>query len=141
VVLADFERVTTEAVTKHGGRVVKHIGDEVMFVMADPGAACDVALTLCERYGPSAGTPVLRGALAFGPLVRGYGDFYGPIVNLASRMVGIAEPGAVVVSDDLRTRADGSSFSFQPLGARRLRGFPDAVDVYAVERAQPPASH
>jgi adenylate cyclase len=135
-VLADFERVTTDAVTRHGGRVVKHIGDEVMFVMADPMAACDVALTLCERYGPAAGTPALRGALAFGPLVRGYGDFYGPLVNLASRMVAVADPGAVVVTDAVRAGSTDASLTFVPLGARTLRGFPDEVDLYAVERAE-----
>jgi adenylate cyclase len=135
VVITDFERVTTDAVTRRGGRVVKHIGDEVMFVVADAGDACDIALELCEHFGPRTETPMLRGALASGPLVRGYGDYYGPYVNLASRMVKEAEPGAVVVTDEVRHDVSGRpDLVFDALGPKRLRGFDDPVPMFSLAR-------
>lgn len=135
-VITDFERVTTGAVTRRGGRVVKHIGDEVMFVVADAADACDVALELCEQFGPRTETPMLRGALAFGPLVRGYGDYYGPFVNLASRMVGVADPGAVVVTEAVRDEAAGrGDLAFASLGTARLRGFDEPVPLFALTRS------
>ena len=135
LVIADFERVTTAAVTRRGGRVVKHIGDEVMLVVADPADACDLALELCEHFGPRTETPMLRGALAFGPLVRGYGDYYGPFVNLAARMVKVAEPGAVVVTDAVRDRADArGDLAFSSLRLSTVRGFDEPVQLFALAR-------
>lgn len=136
LVIADFERVTTRAVTRRGGRVVKHIGDEVMFVVADAGDACDIALELCEQFGPATETPMLRGALAYGSLVRGYGDYYGPYVNLASRMVHVADPGSVVVTEAVRDEAARrDDLAFTPTGTTRLRGFDDPVPLCVLTRS------
>jgi adenylate cyclase len=135
VVIADFERVTTDAVTRRGGRVVKHIGDEVMFVVPNAADACDVALELCAHFGPRTETPMLRGALAFGPLVRGYGDYYGPLVNLASRMVKVAEPGAVVVTDEVRAAVAGrADLVLEELGSSTVRGFDEPVPMFSLAR-------
>jgi adenylate cyclase len=134
-VITDFERITTDAVTRRGGRVVKHIGDEVMFVVPNAADACDVALELCAHFGPRTETPMLRGALAFGPLVRGYGDYYGPLVNLASRMVKVAEPGAVVVTDEVRAAVAGrADLVLEELGSSTVRGFDEPVPMFSLAR-------
>src|SRR5450759_5163983 len=70
-----------------------------MFVTIDAHAACTVALELAERVERHAVLPRLRGGLAAGPLVRGYGDYYGPIVNTAARAAKFAAPGSVLVTD------------------------------------------
>jgi adenylate cyclase len=74
---------------------VKLIGDEVMFVTRDPAAACDIALELFERV---AGDPNVtpRGGIAFGELLLRAGDYFGPIVNLASRVAQIAVPSELL---------------------------------------------
>ena len=94
--IGEFEQDATELVSATDGRVVKMIGDEVMFVTADAGAACGLALELAERVERHAVLPRLRGGLAAGALVRGYGDYYGPIVNTAARAAKVAEPGGIV---------------------------------------------
>jgi len=128
-----FEEAAYDVATAAEGRVVKFIGDEVMFVTADPARACDIALTLVERFaGDDAVTP--RGAIAAGDvLVRG-GDYYGPVVNLASRAAGLAVPREILVTDAVATAA-GAAFRFEPAGRRALKGFDEPVRLAAVERA------
>src|SRR5207302_3377246 len=87
--ISEFERDATERVTAVDGRVVKMIGDEVMFVTNDATAACTVALEIAEQVEAHPVLPRLRGSLAAGGLVRGYGDYYGPVVNTAARAVKI----------------------------------------------------
>src|SRR5262245_28993543 len=91
-----FEDTAHEVATEKGGRVVKLIGDEVMFVALEARAACEIALTLVERVaGDSAVRP--RGGLAFGELIMRGGDYYGPIVNLAARLAELAVPNELLV--------------------------------------------
>jgi adenylate cyclase len=98
-----FEDVAHDTVTARGGRVVKMIGDEVMFVTDSAGDAARIGLALAEAYADDELLSDVRVALAVGPVLVQDGDFYGPVVNLASRAVGIAAPGSVLVSDDFHS--------------------------------------
>jgi class 3 adenylate cyclase len=128
VMVREFEARVWELVTDAGGRVVKLIGDEAMFVVEAPAAACDVALRLVDA-SPS---PV-RVGLAFGTVVALSGDYYGETVNLAARLVDAAEPSTIVVSESVARRAD-DSFTFDLLPARDLKGFGEPVALYRVGR-------
>jgi adenylate cyclase len=132
--MSGFERDATARVTTVDGRVVKMIGDEVMFVVTDAGAACLVALEIAEQVDAHPVLPRLRGALAAGSLVRGYGDFYGPVVNVAARAVKLAEPGAILVTDEVRQRAASSALSFEPLGDVLLRGLARPEALFRLRR-------
>jgi adenylate cyclase len=133
--VADFERSTSEAVGARDGRVVKHIGDEVMYVTPNAADACEIALELRDRFDTSQGKPGLRGGIAFGDLVRGYGDFYGPLVNLAARAVTLADPGSILVTEEVRSASiSRPGLSFAPIGARDLRGFDAPIALYTLER-------
>jgi adenylate cyclase len=92
-----FEDLVYEHVPEHGGRVVKMIGDEVMFVADDAAKAAEIALSLVEAR-PDPELPGLRVGLASGPVLAWEGDYYGPTVNLASRLVDLARPHCVLVS-------------------------------------------
>jgi len=121
-------------VTALDGRLVKVIGDEVMFVVRDPAAACDIALTLVERFkGDPAVTP--RGGVAVGELLVRSGDYYGPIVNLASRVAQLAVPNEMLVTAEVAAAASGSRLRFEPAGKRMLKGLDEPVTLLAVERA------
>ncbi len=133
--ISAFEQDAAELVSATDGRVVKMIGDEVMFVTTDAGAACGLALDLAERVERHAVLPRLRGGLAAGALVRGYGDYYGPIVNTAARAAKLAEPGSIVVTEAVQQRAAAAPVAFVPLGAHVLRGFDGPVSLYRLERA------
>jgi class 3 adenylate cyclase len=128
-----FEDTAHQVATARDGRVVKVIGDEVMFVTLRAAAACDVALTLVEHFccDPSI-TP--RGGLAAGDiLVRG-GDYYGPVVNLAARLAELAVPRELLVTLEVAAEAGASRLRFEPAGKRLLRGFDEPVPVLAVAR-------
>ena len=135
--ISDFEARASEVVADHRGRLVKTLGDEVMFVTTDAVAACEIALELCAYVDAHAVLPGLRGGLAAGELVRGYGDYYGPEVALAARAVKVAAPGTVLVTADVRDRAStaGNGLRFVSTGDHALRGFARAVELFGVERA------
>jgi class 3 adenylate cyclase len=118
-----FEELVWDVVSGAGGRVVKLIGDEAMFVVEDASLACEVAFDLMERSP----YPVRIG-LARGDVLGLYGDYYGETVNLAARLVRLADPSTAVVSDSVRTAADG--LSFEPEPARHLKGFAEPVRVH-----------
>ena len=96
---------TYDIVLRAGARVVKLIGDEVMFVTVDADAACRAALALMDGFVAVDARVVPRGGVAFGNvLVRG-GDYYGPVVNLASRLVDEAVPEEVLATTEVRRAA------------------------------------
>jgi len=132
-VVERFEETAHEVVTARDGRLVKLIGDEVMFVVREPAAACDIALTLVERFaGDPAVTP--RGGLAFGELLVRGGDYYGPVVNLASRLAQLAVPSELLVTTEVAAGARSSTLRFEPAGKRMLKGFDEPVALLTVER-------
>lgn len=121
--VTEFEGRASATVAEEGARVVKTIGDEVMFSTSSPAQAVRIALRLAgdERRGPL--TPDVRAGVAYGPVVTRWGDEFGPTVNLASRLVNIALPGTVLVSEEVRDAlSDEPGLLWRPLRARRLKG-------------------
>ena len=101
-IVETFESMAFDVVSSHDGRVVKLIGDEVMFVSGTIDDAVEIALDLITRLAPIDTVPPVHCGIAFGETVRVGGDVFGPIVNLASRLTKIARAGTVAVP-----RADG----------------------------------
>ena len=93
-----FEQDTTALVVDHGGQVIKTIGDEVLFTVADPAAAVEVALALTARGADEDDPfPAVRAGIAHGSVVRRLGDVFGSTVNAAARLTSAARPGSVLV--------------------------------------------
>ena len=93
-----FEDELTRVVTDLGGRVIKTIGDEVLYVADDLVAAVEAALLATERGSDEDDRfPQVRAGVAYGEVVSRLGDVYGPTVNLASRLTSVARPGSVLV--------------------------------------------
>ena len=123
-VVRRFEEISYDTVIERGGRVVKTIGDEVMFVTADPVSAVRIGVTLAEAYADDELLSDVRVGLAMGPVLVRDGDYFGSTVNLASRIVRIAEPGSVLVSDELHhevEKAGTDEFGAHPLRPRVLK--------------------
>jgi len=123
-VVARFEELAHDTVVARRGSVVKMIGDEVMFVVPSATDAADIGLSLAEAYAGDELVSDVRVALAVGPVLELDGDYYGPVVNLAGRVVNVARPGTVVVSDEFRTQLfheDGRQFTTRPLRVRTLK--------------------
>ena len=129
-----FEEVAHDVTTARGGRVVKLVGDEAMFVTGDPAAACDIALTLITQFAQDTSvTP--RGGLAYGDLLARGGDYYGPVVNLAARIAQLAVPHELLATPALGTAAAAAAFRFEPAGRRLLKGFDEPIALSSVSRA------
>jgi adenylate cyclase len=119
-------------VTEPPVRLVKMIGDAAMFVSPDAGALVSVALSLLAAV-EAAELPSLRAGVASGAALQRAGDFYGHAVNLASRVTGVARPGSVLCTEEVRDQApDRFDWSF----ARRhkLKGMSESIPLY---RARP----
>jgi len=124
-VVARFEAMATDTITALGGRLVKLIGDEVMFVAVEPADGCRIAEGLLHRFGSDPElTP--RGGMAYGPVLARGGDYFGSTVNLAARLVDQAVPGEVLLTAELAANAP---MAVEPGGRRMLKGFADPVAV------------
>jgi adenylate cyclase len=117
-----FEALTHDTIAQLGGRVVKTIGDEVMFVSELPELAGAIALRLTEQTTDDTLLPNARCGLAYGQVVAREGDYYGPVVNLAHRLVEVAYPGTVLASDELHGAiAEDPTFQWGRSKDRKIR--------------------
>jgi class 3 adenylate cyclase len=134
--LRDFDGLAADTITHGRGRVVKLIGDEVMFVAPDAPTACAIALELAATFREDAALPALRSGVDLGKVLTLDGDYYGPIVNRAARLVGVAPANGVLVSAAVRDRLDPRSPRVV-VGAPQqltLKGFDEPQLVYPVDQ-------
>jgi adenylate cyclase len=123
-VLDAFETLATDIVGQHGGRIVKTIGDEVLFQTDDPASGATIALELLAAAAEHPDLPELRAGLALGEVVTRLGDVYGSTVNIASRLTSIARPGWVLVDRNLHAGLeDDARFRFKSRRPESVRGF------------------
>ncbi|HVA07813.1 MAG TPA: adenylate/guanylate cyclase domain-containing protein [Acidimicrobiales bacterium] len=123
-VVRRFEELSHDIVTSLGGRVVKMIGDEVMFVVEKVANAARIGLDLADAYADDELLSDVRVGLSCGPVLVRDGDYYGPTVNLAHRIVNIGNPGTVLMSDEFHAALMAQSaedFTAQPLRPRLLK--------------------
>jgi adenylate cyclase len=121
-IVDQFERLAYDVVIAGGGRVVKMIGDEVMFLVEDPLMAAEIAMGLADASRDAAELGDVRVGLALGPVLEREGDAYGATDNLASRITSIAYPGTVVVSPELREAlSDHDDVAFRVMRPRYLK--------------------
>ena len=118
-----FEERVYEHVPEHRGRVVKMIGDEVMFCTEDVTDAVEIGLALIEAHQREESLPDIRVGLAQGPTLSWQGDLFGPTVNRASRVVNVSRPATLLVSEELADAVRASDrYVVRDLRAVRLRG-------------------
>lgn len=122
-VVERFESVAYDTVAAEGGRIVKMIGDEVMFAAGETRAAVRIGLTLASTFADDETLSDVRVGLACGPALAREGDLFGPTVNLASRLVNLAYPGTVLTSDDVHAALEGDpELRWKRTRPRRLKG-------------------
>lgn len=95
--LERFESTVSDRVALHGGRVVKTLGDEVFFACDDLAGAAEIALGTAAEHAEHEDLPDVRVGMACGPVLARLGDVYGPVVNIASRLTGLARPNLVLL--------------------------------------------
>jgi adenylate cyclase len=128
-----FESRAFDVITAGGGRLVKFIGDEIMMAAVDPVAGCRIVSDLVDAFVDDGTQP--RAGLVFGEVLFRHGDYYGPVVNRAARLVDAAIPGEALVDGTVVDAVDDPRMAFEPAGRRMLRGFADPVAVWSLARA------
>ncbi|ASE12400.1 adenylate/guanylate cyclase domain-containing protein [Kocuria rhizophila] len=125
-----FEKRCAEVISIGGGRVIKTIGDEVMFLSETPEGGAQISLALARIIKEDPLLPQARVAFVWGRVLPRLGDLYGPTVNLASRLVALTEPGGVVVDESTaRVLRGDERFVLDPQPTRNVRGFGDVRPV------------
>jgi class 3 adenylate cyclase len=126
--LNEFSGVVSDVVHNDGGRVVKFIGDEVMWVTSTPDRLVKVAIDLVEHPSASAAGLRVRAGLAYGSVLAIAGDYFGNPVNLAARLVAAAAPGQILASTDVHDALPNwPTVAGDPL---TLKGFEALVTAY-----------
>lgn len=130
-----FELLASDVIAEHGGRVIKTVGDEVLFVHTEAAAASAIALDLVDAMAEDDLLPPVRVGLAHGRVVSRLGDVFGMTVNKASRITAVTPSGTVFVDEDM-ARALGSVSGFSAIERRRrmLRGI-GVVTLHELRRA------
>jgi adenylate cyclase len=132
-----FEVLATDQVVGGGGRVIKMIGDEVMFT-ADVDQVGEIALSLAEAFS-SPDLPSVRVGVASGTVVSQGGDIFGPVVNLAQRATMAARPGSVLISPPLaEALRHDPRYTVYAIRPHRLKGI-GAVRLAVLKRATRPS--
>lgn len=134
-----FETIARDVVTQGGGRVVKTIGDAVLFVADDVHTGARVALELARVLGGdldverarrvgglaegARGVTPVRVGVVWGRVLSRFGDVFGPSVNVAARLTDIADPSTVLTDPPTaRLLVDVPGLALEPQPERELEG-------------------
>ena len=130
-----FELLASDVITEHGGRVIKTVGDEVLFVHTDAAAASAIALDLVDAMAEDELLPPVRVGLAHGRVVSRLGDVFGMTVNKASRITAVTPSGLVYVDENMaKVLRSVSGFAAIERRRRMLRGI-GVVELHELQRA------
>lgn len=135
-VIDAFEGQAADLVTEQGGRVVKTVGDEVLFATEQVAHLAEIGLQLAERFdGSPADVPPVRVGLAYGTVLNRLGDVYGTPVNLAARLTSLARPGTVLVDREIAALLEGNdAYRLTRLRRVSVRGF-EHLEAARLQRA------
>lgn len=128
-----FEGRSHDVVSLHRGRVVKTLGDSVLYMATSPEEGVEIAWDIVKVIGGDQRLPDVRVGVVTGPVVLRMGDVYGRAVNLAARLVGVARRNRVITDQHTAERLDENRYETRVLPARPVRGFGDLEPV-AVRR-------
>src|SRR6202047_3224046 len=132
--LTECGATASDVVHADGGRVVKFIGDAVMWVSSNPERLAKAAIDLVDHPRAREAGLQVRAGLGYGPILAINGDYFGNAVNLAARLVAAAEPGQILASVELHEQLpDWPAIAQEPW---QLKGFDEAVTCYDLSRGR-----
>lgn len=119
-----FEATTNDVIFGSGGRVVKTLGDEVMFVADSAADAALIGCRLVDKIGDDASLPDIRVGIATGQVIARLGDVFGNPTNLAARLTAVAGRNTVVVDHaTAEALSDETSLVVRALPPQDVRGY------------------
>jgi adenylate cyclase len=133
--IEDFESIAAEVIARHSGRVVKTVGDGVLFTAATAVDAVEIGLDLPDAWKTEERPPLRVGA-AYGAVLTRLGDVYSPVVNLASRLTSLARPNSLLVDKELAQHVrDVPGYRIRSLRRVSVRGY-DHLQPWLVRRRE-----
>jgi adenylate cyclase len=131
--LTEFGATVSDVVHADGGRVVKFLGDAVMWVSSNPERLAKAALDLVDHPRAREEGLQVRAGLGYGEILAINGDYFGNAVNLAARLVAAAAPGQILAAAEVHEQLpDWPAIAQEPL---QLKGFDAPVIAYDLGRA------
>jgi adenylate cyclase len=130
---SSLQREADATATRHGGRLVKLLGDGAMLRLADAVVGVSAALELVETMSGE-GIVSSHAGVHTGPLIERDLDVFGQTVNLASRIADAAGPGEVLASETVAEAAGDGAFAFERIRDADLKGLSEPVPLYRVTR-------
>jgi adenylate cyclase len=131
-VIDRFDQSVREYSLQHHGRLVKQIGDEFMLVFRDPADAVRFAIDLHETMAKTERFLALRTGIHSGSVLYRMADYYGHAVNVAARIVSMAMPNAILVTEPVAKAAADAGIAVEEIGVRSLRGMEEPLGLYRV---------
>jgi adenylate cyclase len=138
LVVHEHNAIVRDALALHGGRKIKHTGDGIMATFPQITSAVEGAVAMqeaCQRVNaakPDLGLGLCIGVNAGEPVHEG-GDIFGTPVQMAARVLSMAESDEIAVSNIVREMCAGKSYDFAKKGDYELKGFAEPVPIYHVE--------
>jgi adenylate cyclase len=132
--LSRFESAAWSSAVLCGGRIVKMIGDEVFFAAPTADIACRIGTDAIRAASQDEVLPPARGAIGIGYATPREGDYFGPLVNLLSRMVKLGKPNDLIVTEEVAKELTPEDWSVEALEPTKLRGIEEPVRAFHVER-------
>jgi class 3 adenylate cyclase len=132
--LTEFGATVSDVVHADGGRVVKFLGDAVMWVSSNPERLAKAAVDLVDNPRAREAGLQVRAGLGYGQILAINGDYFGNAVNLAARLVAAAGPGQILAAAEVHEQLpDWPAITQDPL---ILKGFDEPVTCYDLSRGQ-----
>jgi len=136
--LSVFENTAMDAAVARDCRVIKLIGDEAMIAGASPIATLEVVNEVLCAIEDEPALGAGRAGLAAGYAVSRDGDYFGPVVNLASRLATAAVSGEVLLDEVVARVVADEGYAVEAAGDYTLKGFDEPVPVLRLKRSRPP---
>lgn len=139
--VSEFETAARDVITEAGGRVVKTIGDAVLYIADDVYTGAKVALGLSQAgRDDQENLPQVRVSLVWGRVLSRFGDVFGSSVNLAARLSDEAEPGSVLLDPATAALLAGDHrFALTAQTEREIQGLGTIAPV-RLQRAYTPGT-
>ncbi len=118
-----FESRCQDVVSRMGGRIIKSLGDSVLFVIDDADKSMAIAEGIINVVGRDPKMPDVRVGVASGPVVQRLGDVFGPPVNMAARLTAVARRNRIIIDQHTADKLSPELYESRRLTARPVRGF------------------
>jgi class 3 adenylate cyclase len=129
--LEDHNHVARRELERFRGREIKNLGDGILATFDGPARSVRCAHALRDALRPLG--VQIRSGIHTGECEVMDGDVGGVAVHIGARVLGMAEPGEILVSSTVKDLVPGSGIRFEDRGSHQLKGIPGEWRLFAVQ--------